>query len=116
MNRAISPRENERRRAAKERKRQIDEGNLTSIKQKLEQGIVQSEEKRKQTCEERRQKLRKHFAKVEEICREQAQRRKSSVEKMRTELERKLDQATHKREETLEQVKHVAHHSSEKKP
>ena len=60
--------------------------------------------------------MRKHFAKVEEVCREHAQRRKSSVEKMRTELERKLDQATHKREETLEQVKHVAHHSSEKKP
>lgn len=113
---ACSPRQaEERRRAAKERKMAIDERNLTKTKRKCERGIMHAAEKRLQTQEDRRHKLRQHIAKVEEIRREQAERRQSSVEQLKQELEKKLDIAAQNRDEKLEHVKTVAHQSSEKK-
>lgn len=67
---AISPRiAEERRKAALERKRVMDQENLSQIKESQEK-INLADDKRKQTAEERRQKLRQHIAKVEERCRE----------------------------------------------
>ena len=61
MNRggAASPRlAEEKRRMARDRKRAMDEDNLSQLKEKCERDITQAEEKRRQTCEERRNKLR----------------------------------------------------------
>lgn len=81
---AASPIESEeRRRRAKERKRAIDDRNLHHLKEKCERDIVQAEEKRKQTWEERRNKLRNHIAKVEKIREMQAESKQSSTEKMK---------------------------------
>jgi len=60
-------------------------------------------------------KLRDHISKVEVIRHEQADKRKLSAEKLKTDLENKLDHAAQKREEQLEHVKNIAHHSAEKK-
>jgi hypothetical protein len=74
-----------------------------------------AEEKRRQSEEERLQRIRKHNAKVEERCREQAERRHSSAEKMKHEIEKKLENAAAARDENLEKVKNIAHYSAEKK-
>lgn len=112
---AVSPRiVEERRKQARERKRVIDEGNLNHLKEKNELNNL-AEEKRRQTQEERRQRLRKHIEKVEERCREQAERRQSSAEKMKNEIDHKLQAATANRDETLDKVKSIAHYSAEKK-
>lgn len=112
----VSPRQmEERRRAARERKRIIDQDRLSHNKERCEGAITMAEEKRKQSQEERRLKLRQHFAKVEEVRKEQASRRQSSAEKLKSEIQKKIEVATHKREENLENVKNIAHHSAEKK-
>jgi hypothetical protein len=113
---AVSPRiAEERRRLAKERKRALDEGQLNNLKKRTTVDINMAEEKRKQSEEELLQRLRKHNEIVNERCREQAEKRQSSTEKMKTEIEKKLEQASINREEHLDKVKNVAHHSAEKK-
>jgi hypothetical protein len=52
-----------------QRKKAIDESNLL-LRKKCEQEINQASEKRRQTTEERRNKLRQHIAKVEKIAKE----------------------------------------------
>lgn len=105
----------ERRKAARDRKKAIDEGNLTQARERCERDIQNAEEKRRQTWEERRSKLRKHFAKVEEVRKEQAERRQTSQEKLKQGLEKKIENASQNRDEKLENIKHIAHHSAEKK-
>lgn len=112
---AVSPRiVEERRRIARERKQAMDKEQLSHLKEKTEREN-QADEKRKQTWEERRMKLRKHIKKVEERCRVQAELRQTSAEKMKSDINKKLVTATQKRDENLENVKIVAHHSAEKK-
>lgn len=57
----------ERRKITLQRKKQIDNKNQKQLKEKYEKDITQAEEKRRQTFDQRRTKLRKHIAKVEEI-------------------------------------------------
>lgn len=117
MNRGgpVSPRvQEERHRAAMQRKKCIDESNLL-LRKKVEQDINQASEKRRQTTEERRNKLRQHIAKVEKIAKEQAHIRKSSCEKLKCEIECKLEKASQHRDGQLEKVKSIAQHSAEKK-
>ena len=111
----ISPRaQEERRKAALERKRVLDESSLL-LRKKCEQEITLASEKRRQTTEERRNKLRQHIAKVEKIAKEQAHIRKSSSEKLKQEIEHKMEKATQHRENQIEKVKSTAQHSAEKK-
>lgn len=112
---AVSPRiVEERRKIARERKQAMDNEQLSHLKEKTERENM-AEEKRKQTWEERRNKLRKHIKKVEERCRVQAELRQTSAEKMKLGIDKKLENATLKREENLDNVKNIAHLSAEKK-
>ena len=117
MNRGgpVSPRVmEERRRNAREHMKTRDE-NSHMLRKKVEHEINSAEEKRRQTTEERRNKLRQHIAKVEKIAKQQALQRKSSSEKLKSEIENKLEKATQHRDSQLEKVKSVAHYSAEKK-
>lgn len=111
----VSPRaQEERRKAAIQRKKAIDESSVL-LRKKFEADINMAEEKRRQTTEERRNKLRQHIAKVEKIAKEQAHIRKSSSEKLKMEIECKLEKASQHREGVLEKVISTAHYSAEKK-
>lgn len=74
-----------------------------------------AEQKRKQTTEERKNKLRQHLARVESISKQQAAVRKTSTEKLKSDIENKLEKASGMRENQLEKVKSIAHYSAEKK-
>jgi hypothetical protein len=117
MNRGgpVSPRVmEERRRNALEHKKSQDE-NSHLLRKKVEHDINSAEEKRRQTTEQRRNKLRMHIAKVEKIAKQQALQRQSSSEKLKSEIESKLEKASQHREGQLEKVKSIAHYSGEKK-
>ena len=109
-----SPKYQERRLAAIEKKKTLDQENAKH-RAKVERDLSEAHEKRRMTREQRKQKLREHIAMVEVRRKEQAVKRKTSTENMMQQIEKKMEVATHKRDETLEQVISVAHHSAEKK-
>ena len=110
-----SPKVEERRKVALERKRNRDIESEKHFREKVERDLSDADEKRRISRDERMKKLRDHINKVETIREEQQVKRRESTENLQKQLEKKLDLASQKREEQLEQVKTIAHHASEKK-
>ena len=93
----------------------MDKERLAHSKDQVERDLSAAGDKRREKQEQMREKLRKHINKVEEVRKEQAIKRKESSESLKQMIEQKLDNAENKRDEYLEQIKTVAHHSGEKK-
>lgn len=78
-----SPRTEERRKKALEKKRTLDQERLDHSKHKVERELSAAGDKRRERQEQMREKLRNHINKVEEVRKEQATKRKESSESLK---------------------------------
>lgn len=78
-----SPKTQERRKQAMEKKRSRDINIKQHVQQKIERDLSDADEKRKANKQMKMQKLRQHIAKVEVIRKEQAVKRKESTDSLK---------------------------------
>eukprot|EP00347_Sterkiella_histriomuscorum_P008483 403344922 len=111
----ISPQAELRRLNAWENKKYYEKQQQEHLRQKFEEVLPTAAEKRRATCESKRQKLRDHIARVEENRKKQAIKRKESLDNLKTELDNKLQHADQQHQNILEQKINTAQYSAEKK-